>query len=55
MDRIAARWLAAEERVARTPNLNAVARNVGLNCDNPYEALSEDGNPILATPPWQRC
>ena len=29
--------------------MSALARNTGLNRGNLYEALSEDGNPTLAT------
>ena len=35
--------------VARTRNMSALARDAGLNRGNLYEALSEDGNPTLAT------
>ena len=35
--------------VARTQNISALARDTGLNRGNLYEALSEDGNPTLAT------
>ncbi len=35
--------------VARTHNMSALARDTGLNRGNLYEALSEDGNPTLAT------
>ena len=35
--------------VARTQNMSALARATGLNRGNLYEALSEDGNPTLAT------
>ena len=35
--------------VARTENMSALARDTGLNRGNLYEALSEDGNPTLAT------
>ena len=35
--------------VARTRNVSALARDTGLNRGNLYEALSEDGNPTLAT------
>ena len=37
------------KHVARTKNLSALARDTGLNRCNLYEALSEDGNPTLAT------
>ena len=40
---------AALKHVARTQNISALARNTGLNRGNIYEALSEDGNPTLAT------
>lgn len=40
---------AALRHVARTQNLSAIARDTGLNRGNLYEALSEDGNPTLAT------
>ena len=35
--------------LARTQNMSALARDTGLNRGNLYEALSEDGNPTLAT------
>ena len=35
--------------VAQTRNMSALARDAGLNRGNLYEALSEDGNPTLAT------
>ena len=35
--------------VARTHNLSALARETGLNRGNLYQALSNDGNPTLAT------
>ena len=35
--------------IARTQNMSALARDTGLNRGNLYEALSEDGNPTLAT------
>ena len=35
--------------LARTQNMSALARATGLNRGNLYEALSEDGNPTLAT------
>lgn len=35
--------------VARTQNMSALARDTGLNRGNLYDALSEDGNPTLAT------
>ena len=37
------------KHVARTRNMSALARDTGLNRGNLYEALSEDGNPTLAT------
>ena len=37
------------KHVARTRNISALARDTGLNRGNLYEALSEDGNPTLAT------
>lgn len=40
---------AALKHVARTHNLSALARETGLNRGNLYAALSEDGNPTLAT------
>ena len=40
---------AALKHVARTQNLSALARDAGLNRGTLYEALSEDGNPTLAT------
>ena len=40
---------AALRHVARTQNMSALARATGLNRGNLYEALSEDGNPTLAT------
>ena len=40
---------AALNYVARTQNMSALARDTGLNRGNLYEALSEDGNPTLAT------
>ena len=40
---------AALRHVARTGNISALARGTGLNRGNLYEALSEDGNPTLAT------
>ena len=40
---------AALKHVARTQNISALARNTGLNRGNIYEALSEEGNPTLAT------
>ena len=39
----------ALKHVARTRNISALARDAGLNRGNLYEALSEDGNPTLAT------
>ena len=35
--------------IARAQNMSTIARNAGLNRGNLYEALSEDGNPSLAT------
>ncbi len=40
---------AALKHVARTQNMSALARDTGLNRGNLYAALSEDGNPTLAT------
>ncbi len=40
---------AALKHVARTQNMSALARDAGLNRGNLYEALSEEGNPTLAT------
>ncbi len=40
---------AALRHVAQTRNMSALARDTGLNRGNLYEALSEDGNPTLAT------
>lgn len=40
---------AALRHVARTHSTSALARETGLNRGNLYEALSEDGNPTLAT------
>ena len=37
------------KHIARTQNISALARDTGLNRGNLYEALSEDGNPTLAT------
>ena len=37
------------KHVARTHNMSALARDTGLNRGNLYDALSEDGNPTLAT------
>ena len=37
------------KHVARTQNMSALARDTGLHRGNLYEALSEDGNPTLAT------
>ena len=37
------------KHVAQTRNMSALARDTGLNRGNLYEALSEDGNPTLAT------
>ena len=40
---------AALRHLARTQNMSALARDTGLNRGNLYEALSEEGNPTLAT------
>ena len=40
---------AALKHLARTQNMSALARDTGLNRGNLYEALSEEGNPTLAT------
>ncbi|MDE2970330.1 MAG: putative addiction module antidote protein [Chloroflexota bacterium] len=40
---------AALKHLARTQNISALAREAGLNRSNLYEALSEGGNPTLAT------
>ena len=40
---------AALMHLARTQNISALARDAGVNRGNLYEALSEDGNPTLAT------
>ncbi len=40
---------AALKHVAQTQNMSALARDTGLNRGNLYAALSEDGNPTLAT------
>ena len=40
---------AALKHVARTHHMSALARDTGLNRGNLYEALSESGNPTLAT------
>lgn len=40
---------AALKHIARTQSMSALARETGLNRGNLYEALSEDGNPTLAT------
>ena len=40
---------AALRYVIRTQNMSALARDAGLNRGNLYKALSEDGNPTLAT------
>ena len=40
---------AALKHVARTQNMSALARDAGLNRGNLYSALSEGGNPTLAT------
>ena len=37
------------KHIAGTRNMSALARDTGLNRGNLYEALSEDGNPTLAT------
>ena len=37
------------KHIARTQNMSALARDTGLNRGNLYQALSEDGNPTLAT------
>ena len=37
------------KHIARTQNISALARDTGLNRGDLYEALSEDGNPTLAT------
>ena len=37
------------KHLARTRSMSALARDTGLNRGNLYEALSEDGNPTLAT------
>ena len=37
------------KHVARTRNMSTLARDAGVNRGNLYEALSEDGNPTLAT------
>ena len=37
------------KHVARTQSMSALARDTGLNRGNLYEALSEGGNPTLAT------
>ena len=37
------------KHIARTQNMSALARDTGLNRGNLYDALSEDGNPTLAT------
>ena len=37
------------KHIAQTQNISALARDTGLNRGNLYEALSEDGNPTLAT------
>ena len=41
--------LAVLKHVARMQNMSALARDTGLNRGNLYEALSENGNPTLAT------
>ena len=35
--------------IAKSKGMSALARDTGLNRGNLYEALSEDGNPSLAT------
>ena len=40
---------AALKHLARSQNMSALARDAGLNRGNLYAALSEDGNPTLAT------
>ena len=40
---------AALNTVARARNVSALAREIGLDRSNIYEALSEDGNPTLTT------
>jgi probable addiction module antidote protein len=40
---------AALKYIVRTHNVSALARDAGLNRGNLYKALSEDGNPTLAT------
>ena len=40
---------AALKHVARTQNMSALARDTGLNRGKLYEALSDNGNPTLAT------
>ena len=37
------------KHIARKQNMSALARDTGLNRGNLYQALSEDGNPTLAT------
>ncbi len=37
------------KHIARSQNMSTLARDTGLNRGNLYEALSEDGNPTLAT------
>ncbi len=37
------------KHIARTQNMSALARDTGPNRGNLYSALSEDGNPTLAT------
>ncbi len=37
------------KHLAGTQNMSALARDTGLNRGNLYEAMSEDGNPTLAT------
>ena len=37
------------KHVAQTHNMSALARDTGLNRGNLYEALSDGGNPTLAT------
>ena len=40
---------AALKHVAQIQNMSALARDTGLNRGNLYEALSDGGNPTLAT------
>ncbi len=39
----------ALKHVAQTQDISALSRNTGFNRGNTWEALSEDGNSILAT------